>query len=110
MTKKIPNKLQKNICTQQHHSQKSRKIVASQCTEISYYLANKRSLHVRSQRLKILTLIGEIREIKITHHRYYDKNRPKIPIYLTKYSPPCHYKEINPICNKVMRLQTTSVG
>jgi len=26
---------------------------------LSYYLANKRSLHVRSQSLKILTLIGE---------------------------------------------------
>ena len=57
--KKIPNKLQKNICTPQHHAGKSRKVVASQCTEISYYLANQRRLHVRSQGLKILTLIGE---------------------------------------------------
>ena len=29
---------------------------------LSYYLANKRSLHVRSQGLKILTLIGEKRK------------------------------------------------
>ena len=29
------------------------------CHLLSYYLANKRSLHVRSQDLKIHTLIGE---------------------------------------------------
>ena len=64
-----------------------------QCNLLSYYLANKRSLHVRSQSLKIPTLIGEN---KITHYCHYDKNRPKILLCLTKYSPPRHYKEINP--------------
>ena len=57
--KKILDKFQKNICTPQHQTRKSRKVVASQCTEIFYYLANKRSLHARSQGLKILTLIGK---------------------------------------------------
>ena len=63
---------------------------------LSYYLANKWCLHVRSQDLEIPTLIGENKKIKITHHCHYDKNRPKIPLCLTKYSPPRHYKEINP--------------
>ena len=42
-------------------------------------LTNKRSLHVRSQGLKISTLIGENRKIEITHHYHYNKNWPKIP-------------------------------
>ena len=57
--KKILDKFQKNICTPQHQARKSRKVVASQCTEISYYLANQWSLHVRSQGLKIPKLIEE---------------------------------------------------
>jgi len=57
---------------------------------LSYYLANKWSLYVRSQGLEIPTLIEKIREIKITHHYHYDKNWLKIPLCLTKYSPPCH--------------------
>ena len=36
---------------------------------LSYYLANKRSLHVHSHSLEIHTLIGE----KIIHHCHYDK-------------------------------------
>ena len=39
-----------------------------------YYLANKRSLHVRSQGLEIPTLLEENRKIKITHHCHYNKN------------------------------------
>ena len=110
MIKKIPDKLQKNICIPHHHAGKSRKVVASQCTKISYYLANKQSLYVRSQGLKIPTLIGENKKIKITYHCHYNKNQSKIPLCLTKYNPSCHYKETKPICNIVMRLQTTSVG
>ena len=42
---------------------------------LSYYLANKRSLHIRSQGLEISTLIGEKqKQNKITHHCHYDKN------------------------------------
>ena len=41
---------------------------------LSYYLANKRSLHIRSQDLEILTLIEKNRKIKITHHCHYNKN------------------------------------
>ena len=41
---------------------------------LSYYLVNKRSLHVRSQGLEIPTLIGENRKIQITHHCHYNKN------------------------------------
>ena len=40
----------------------------------TYYLANKPSLHVRSQGLEIPTLIGKNWKIKIIHHCYYDKN------------------------------------
>ena len=50
--------------------------------------------HVRSQCLEIS--MKKIKEIKITHYCHYDKNRPKIPLCLNKYSPPRHYKEINP--------------
>ena len=46
---------------------------------LSYYLANKRSFHVRSQGLEIPTLIGEKRKIKITLHCHYEKNSPKYP-------------------------------
>ena len=46
---------------------------------LSYYLANKRSLHVRSQGLEIPTLIGEKRKIKITHHCHYEKISLKYP-------------------------------
>ena len=47
---------------------------------LSYYLANKRSLHVRSQGLKIPTLIGEkLKKIKITHYYHYDKISLKYP-------------------------------
>jgi len=38
------------------------------------YLANKWNLHVRSQGLKILTLIEKNSKIKITYHCHYDKN------------------------------------
>ena len=38
---------------------------------LSYYLANKRSLHIRSQGLKIFTLIGE---------KYKNKNYPSLPL------------------------------
>ena len=61
------------------HAGKSRKVVVSQCTEISYYLANKRSLHVCSQGLEIPTLIGKNRKIKITHHCHYNKISLKYP-------------------------------
>ena len=40
---------------------------------LSYYLPNKRSLHICSQDLEIPTLIGEKRKIKITHHCHYEK-------------------------------------
>ena len=43
---------------------------------LSYYLANKRSLHVHYQGLEIPTLIEKNRKIKITHHYYYEKNYP----------------------------------
>ena len=44
---------------------------------LSYYLANKWSLHVRSQGLEILMLIrGKKRKTKITHHCHYNKNEP----------------------------------
>ena len=56
---------------------------------LSYYLANKKSLHVRSQGLEIPTLIGEkMKRIKITHHCHYDKNWSKIPLCLIKKYPP----------------------
>jgi len=58
--------------------------------------------HVRSQGLEIS--MKKIKEIKITHYCHYDKNRPKIPLFLNKYSPPRYYEEINPIFNIVMRL------
>ena len=74
-------------------SPKLKKSLQGSAYLLSYYLANKQILHIRSQDLEISTLI---REIKITHHCHYDKNRPKIPLCLTKYSPPRHYKEINP--------------
>ena len=45
---------------------------------LSYYLANKRSLHICSQGLEIPTLIKE-KKRKITHHCHYDKNWSKIP-------------------------------
>ena len=57
---------------------------------LSYYLANKRSLHVRSQGLEILTLIGE--KNKITHHCHYDKICPKYPCGLIKINPPLPLK------------------
>jgi len=38
---------------------------------LSYYLANKRSFHIRSQGLKIFTLIGE---------KYKNKNYPSLPL------------------------------
>ena len=41
---------------------------------LSYYLANKRRLHVCSQGLEIPTLIGGNRKIKITHNCHYNKN------------------------------------
>ena len=41
---------------------------------LSYYLANKQSLHIRSQGLEIPTLIGENKKIKITHYCHYNKN------------------------------------
>ena len=55
---------------------------------LSYHLANKRSIHVRSQGLEILTLIKKNRKIKITHHCHYDKNQPKVPLCLIKNHPP----------------------
>ena len=63
--------------------------------QLSYYLANKRSLHVRSQGLEIPTLIGEKRKIKITHHCHYEKNQPKIPIYMFIICPPVPLKYIS---------------
>ena len=45
---------------------------------LSYYLANKRSLHVCSQSLEISTLIKK-RKIKITHHCHYEKISLKYP-------------------------------
>ena len=42
---------------QKHYMGMEKALVGSNL--LSYYLANKRSLHVRSQGLKILTLIGE---------------------------------------------------
>ena len=44
------------------------------CALLLYYLANKRSLHVRSEGLEIPTLIREKKKIKITHHCHYEKN------------------------------------
>ena len=55
---------------------------------LSYYLANKRSLHIRSQGLEIPTLIEQKEKIKITHHCHYDKNWSKIPLCLIKKYPP----------------------
>jgi hypothetical protein len=60
---------------------------------LSYYLANKRSLHVHSQGLEILTLIGKNKKIKITHHCHYYpkillcliKNHPPMPLFKIKY-------------------------
>ena len=46
--------------------------------------------HVRSQGLE--NSMKKIKEIKITHYCHYDKNRPKIPLCLNKYSPPRRYK------------------
>ena len=46
---------------------------------LSYCLANKRSLHDRSQCLEIPTLIGKKRETKITHHCHYEKISLKHP-------------------------------
>ena len=46
---------------------------------LSYYLANKRSLHIHSQGIKILTLIKKKERNKITHHCHYDKICPKYP-------------------------------
>ena len=54
---------------------------------LSYYLANKKSLHVRFQGLEILTLIEEKEKRKITHYCHYDKNWSKIPLYLIKKYP-----------------------
>jgi len=56
-----------------HHNQ-SWRYPEGLCTSfhlLSYYLANKRSLHVRSQGLKIPTLIGE---------KYKNKNYPPLPL------------------------------
>ena len=50
--------------------------------QLSYYLANKRNLHIHSQGLEIPTLIREKQKIKISHHYHYKKNQPKIPIYM----------------------------
>ena len=44
---------------------------------LSYYLANKRSLHVRSQSLEILTLIGDK-----------NKNYPPLPLFGKQTEPP----------------------
>ena len=38
------------------------------------------------------------------------KNRPKISLCLTKYSPPRHYKEINPIFNIVRDTKQLALG
>ena len=62
---------------------------------LSYDLANKRSLHVRSQGLEIPTLIGENKKIKITHHCHNEKNQPKIPIYIFINYPPMPLKYIS---------------
>ena len=76
-------------------------LLFGQQTEPPHSLSRPRNFHIN--RIKI-------RETKITHHWHYDKNRPKIPLSLTKYSLPHYYKEINLIFNIVLRLQSTSIG